>query len=245
MGEINIFCLPFAGGNKYSYKAYEKLCPTGLKFITLEYPGRGQRLVENLMGSVDEIVEDMYNQIVCLIGDGKYAMYGHSMGAIIGFELIHKMQAHGIILPAHLFVTGRLGPACVKTNEKNWHQLSKPVFFQRLKELEGFPPEVFENNDLMDFVEPIIRSDFKVVETYQYQKRPPLKIPITVITGNEEPFRDADIGLWQNETVFTIDFKIMKGKHFFIFNNAIEVIQLIAAKLKAPPILYNGAPKLQ
>src|SRR5688500_5759937 len=150
--KTKILCLPFAGGNKHSYKLYQKLSPGNLDFITLEYAGHGQRLSEALMESVDEIALDIYHQVRPLIEHCQYAIYGHSMGAIVGFELIHKILAEAIRPPSHFFVTGRAGPSCIKSSERHWHQLSKPEFFKKLEELDGFPPEVLTNSDLMDFL---------------------------------------------------------------------------------------------
>jgi surfactin synthase thioesterase subunit len=228
---INLFCLPFAGGNKYSYRELAEKAPSFLNVITLEYPGRGTRMREPLPADIDELTNDLYNQLIQHPAHGHYAIYGHSLGGLMAYLLTKKLQEKGNKLPEQLFITGTTGPSAVSREEKKRHLLDTPEFIAEIKELGGMPDEILNNDELLYFFEPILRSDFRVSENYRYEAATPLDIPITVITGTEEDMELEDIQLWQNETLQPVDFKRMPGKHFFIFDHSFKVVEIICKKL--------------
>lgn len=231
MRKINLYCLPFAGGNKYSYRKYEQAGLPDANIISLDYPGHGDRLREPLMNSIEDIATDLHRILKNQIKGTEYVIYGHSMGGIVGFELIHQIISSGGPAPLHFFITGTVGPSSLSRKEKKWHLLSRDDFFLKLKELDGFPGGGLDDEELLDFIEPIIRADFYAVESYQYKKRLPFDFPLTVITGVEEKMKEEDIRLWQEETLYQIDFKKMEGKHFFIFDNVQDILKIITESL--------------
>ena len=218
MRPITLICFPFAGGNRYSFRAFQSLWPKEIRTIVIEYPGRGARIMQPLQSDISNVAIDAFSLIKEIIGNTDYAIYGHSMGAIVGFEVIHRILDDGLPAPVHFFVTGTTAPSSPRRSERKWHLLPKDQFISRLRDLDGCPKEIFENPELLDFVEPIIRSDFKAVETFRYHRRKPFDIPVTVVTGSEESMEERDIVLWQEETVRKVDFRRMKGDHFFIFD---------------------------
>lgn len=227
----NLFCLPFAGGNKYSYREFADKAPSFLNVITLEYPGRGTRMKDPLVSDINEFVNDIYRQISPLVKNGDYAIYGHSLGGLITYLLTLKLMENNHKLPVHLFITGTTGPSAISRTEKKRHLLEKKEFFEEIRELNGMPEEILNNEELLHYFEPILRSDFKVSEDYIYQEHVPLNIPVTVITGTEEDMELEDIQLWQKETNHVVDFKRMPGKHFFIFQHSFKIIEIISKKL--------------
>lgn len=236
---INLFCLPFAGGNKYSYQKYLEKAPSFLNIIPMEYPGRGARIKEALISDVDALVTDLYNQIQKNIGLADYAIYGHSMGGLIGYLLTRKLVENNHKLPLHLFITGTSGPSAESRSSKNRHLLPKEEFIQELKDLDGIPDEILQNEDLLGYIEPILRSDFKTCETYQYKEHDPLNIPFTVITGTDENMEIEDIHLWQKETECVVDFRQIPGKHFFIFKYPRVIVDIVSKKLSVHTKAYQ------
>ena len=235
MQYINLFCIPFAGGSKYSYRELEELAPAFLKFIPLEYPGRGARAKESLISDLDILTEDLYQQVKHSLDRSSYAIYGHSMGGLLGFLLTRKIIANCHLPPLHLFITGTKGPSALEKETKNRHLLEKSEFIEEIKKLDGLPEEMLANDELLDYFEPILRADFKATETYKYEEDHPLNIPITVITGTEEDATPEEVALWQKETICSVDIKRMKGTHFFIFRSPGTIISIMSNK-----ILYNS-----
>ncbi len=229
--KLNLFCLPYAGGNKYSYREFKAKAPPFLNLISLEYPGRGARMNEPLERDITSIVNDLYDQIRSLIDKEDYAFYGHSMGGLVAYLLTIKIIENNHKQPLHLFITGTSGPAAITRGEKKRYLLEKKEFLEEIKEFGGMPDEVLDNEELLHYFEPILRADFEASETYTHLNNPPLKIPITVITGTNEDLEPADIKAWQNESIVNVDFRSLPGKHFFIFDYVYEIIQIIAKKL--------------
>ena len=237
---LNLFCLPFAGGNKYSYQKYAEKAPAFINIVPLEYPGRGARMKEPLVSDIDALVSDLSKQIISKIDENNYAIYGHSMGGLMAYLLTRTLIENNQKPPIHLFITGTSGPASVSRGLKQRHLLPKAEFLEELKALDGIPEEVLQNEDLFSYIEPIIRADFKACETYTHKNYySPLNIPLTVITGTEEDIKPEDIQLWQNETNCEVDFRQIPGKHFFIFKHPLSIIQIISRKLSVHAKAYQ------
>ncbi|HTE33441.1 MAG TPA: thioesterase domain-containing protein [Chryseolinea sp.] len=240
MSVINLYCLPFAGGNKYSYRGYEEKAPAAVKIVTLEYPGRGTRLKEALITDMEQLVEDAFKNIRPLIRDQPYALYGHSMGGVVAFLLSKKIISEGnLAAPLHIFITGTMGPSRQSKDAINRHLLPKKEFIEEMRTLDGCPEEILENEEMLSYFEPILRADFEASETFRYQQGSLLNIPFTVITGNEELMEEEDIATWQMETSDVVDFRRMPGKHFFIFEHSNEILKVISQKLIAAHKICN------
>ncbi|WP_254563166.1 thioesterase II family protein [Dyadobacter diqingensis] len=231
MDKITLFCLPFGGGNKFSYRAFQKYFPPFIKVINLEYPGRGGRIGEACLKQSDLLVNDLYDCITDKIDLGKYAIYGHSLGGLLAYLLTRKIIEQKRNPPLYLFVTGTSGPSALSRVNSRKFLLPKIDFINEINNYGGSSVEILENADLMDYFEPILRADFQVSETYVYKKEPILDIPITVITGLGEDMEDKDIKSWQRETSLRVEFLSMPGKHFFIFEYAKDITEIIAKRL--------------
>ncbi len=228
---IDLFCLHFAGGNKYSYRAFVLNAPSHINVIPLEAPGRGARLGETLLTDIHQLAEDYYRQVQPKLSEKPYAIYGHSMGALAAFLLARKLRNNGHNLPVHLFLTGTSGPSSPTRNETKRHLLDRDAFLEEIKALGGMPPEILENKEMLEYFEPILRNDFMVSENYKYKEDMPLQIPFTVATGTEEDMEEDEILAWQRESTETVDFRRFDGDHFFIFRHTNEIIDLISNKL--------------
>jgi surfactin synthase thioesterase subunit len=228
---VKLICLPYAGGNKYSYRKLEEKCPELLKIIGLEYPGRGDRSREGLVRDLRILADDVYRQAGDIIDGGNYAIYGHSMGGLLACLLTRKIVVNNRRAPMHVFITGTDGPSAKETDDKKRYLLSKADFIEELKTLHGSPEEILNNAELLEYFEPIIRADFEASETYEYEEFEPLNIPFTVITGTEEDMKPENIKLWQKESALQVDIKRMKGDHFFIFNHTSLIMEIFFKKI--------------
>lgn len=228
MEKVDLICLPFAGGSRYSYRKFEEKVPASLNIIPLEYPGRGSRIMEPLCDNMATLVDDIYHQLSGRSDHAPYALFGHSMGAIASLFLLRKLMAAGAPLPIHVFISGCAHPSCILRDQSSRHTLERHAFIDELRVMDGCPPDLLENEDMMDFLEPIIRSDFKASETFVLPAAAPVPVPFTVFTGTEEDLADEDILLWQQECAFTADFRKLTGGHFFILEHATEILDVIA-----------------
>jgi surfactin synthase thioesterase subunit len=227
---MRIICLPFAGGTKHSLRFIKKHLPNSVDFLSFDYPGHGNRVKETLLHDVKAISEDIFAQINIGL-DENYILYGHSMGALISLLVTQKIIKANLPPPVHLFVSGCEAPA-VSTKRLKVDTLSKDEFIEKISRLGGMPEEVLANRDLMEFIEPILRADFKAVDNFSYVKEAPLDIPLTVMVGHGEKMTDEEINHWQDETLQKIRVIKYPGDHFFIYNNEERIVESIISQFK-------------
>lgn len=230
MNHITLFCLPFAGGNQYSFGAFKTHLSPHIKAVPLDYPGRGSRMREGLMNSIEAMTDDLLTNIGQSLNT-PYAIFGHSMGAVIGFELAQKIQQKNLPPPLHLFVSGRGAPH-IPAKREDIASLPSSEFRAKLKELGGSPDEVLNNDALMELFEPILRNDFQAHFNYSCQHTQPLNMPITVMYGLDEGLNDLEIQGWQKETLQTLSVSGYPGGHFFLFEHWKEIAANINKKLQ-------------
>ncbi|WP_342089392.1 thioesterase II family protein [Dyadobacter sp. OTU695] len=231
MNRIRLFCLPFAGGSKYSYRDLQAHAPDFIEFVVLEYPGRGARISENLKDDLQILVDDVLSQIICKLGEQPYAIYGHSMGGLIAYLVVRELVAKGYPYPQHLFLSGIGGPSAAFREDKKRHLLDRGALIEEIKGFQGSGKDFFESEELINYYEPILRADFTASENYSHETSIRLPIQVTVVTGTEEDLTKEEISAWDKESAFNVAYKRLPGGHFFIFKYAHEMVQMFSRVL--------------
>ena len=229
ISKFNLFCLPHAGGNKYAYRRFVELAPSFVNVIPLEYPGRGERVREAPITDAVNLAKLMVSGIKDRLST-PYAIYGHSMGTLVGYLMVQEIRCAGYPDPKFLFFTGSGGPATRK-KDKIRHLMSETEFIAELRSLGGISDEVLNEPEILEFYLPIIRADFQAVETYQHVPFEGLDIPINVVIGREEDVTEEEAGSWQMETKRPLEFMQFDGNHFFIFQHTDQIMKLITNKI--------------
>ncbi len=217
MPRMKLFCIPYAGGNAWSYRALEPALASGITLEGLELPGRGRRAQEPLSTSLEELADDLFQQICQRAATSRYAIYGHSMGALLAFLTAHRIRSAGLAQPDALFVSGSDAPASRQQHQR--HLLPLPQFLTMLRELGGCPPQVLEDRELLNYFEPILRADFTAVETWARRDQPPLTLPLVVMVGTADDTAVADAADWALETTASCRVHEFGGDHFFILDH--------------------------
>ena len=231
MSAINLFCLPFAGGSYYAYRDFERYLSGGIRPVLLDFPGHGRRLKEPLLTDLHDMADDVFSQIRAHLHE-PYAIYGHSMGAMVAYLAARKVEKEKMPEPVHLFLTGRQAPS-VESKEKDAYLLPKQEFIRRLGEYGGIPKEVLAEKELLDFFEPIIRADFQAIGTYLHTENgaAPLNVPITVMIGLNDTVSYQEVLKWQEITHKKITVRQFPGGHFFIFDHVADISRIISRTL--------------
>jgi medium-chain acyl-[acyl-carrier-protein] hydrolase len=160
-----------------------------------------------------------------------FAFFGHSMGALVAFELARELVRRGGPVPLHLFASGRRAPR-VPEREEPIHDLPEPRFTARLRELNGTPEEVLAHPELMDLLVPLLRADFTLHETYVYAPGEPLAIGVTALGGMADPeVSRADLEPWRDETRGLFRLRMFPGDHFFLLSTRPLVTEAVARDL--------------
>lgn len=162
--------------------------------------------------------------------DGPYALFGHSLGAVIAFELAHDLLDRGAAAPAVLFASGAEAPA-VRDGSKWREALSDDALMQELRNLQGTPDEALSNAELMRSALPVLRADFLMCGAYVYRPRRPLPCPVHVFAGADDETRCEALEAWRWETSASFTLDMLPGHHFFIHTQQAELIERIGAAL--------------
>lgn len=218
MKKVNLFCLPYGGGSAISYRIFRNYLEDFIDLCPVELAGRGERFTEPLYKNIPQAVDDVYERIKSSLDNVPYAIFGHSMGSIISYELYFKIIAMSHTPPVHLFVSGRDAPDIKK--DEVLHNLPDDEFATKVMQYEGTPKEVFENKELADIVIPILRSDFKLVETYTYKhENKKLNTDMTVMYGADDVHANHKTNTWKHHVNGFCKTILFEGGHFFIFND--------------------------
>jgi surfactin synthase thioesterase subunit len=229
--KINLFMFPYAGGNKYAFNGYTAHMPQGIRMVAVEPPGRGARVREPLLTSLDEMAHDIFEKNKAAFS-GDYAFFGHSMGSWLAYLVTQLIRKEGLPLPMHLFFSGSGNPAYYRPKVIN-HQLGREAFFKHLTDLGGLSEAIAGNDAMLNFFEPILRADFKAVETYKHTPYPPLPIPITSMIGSHEKNVTYEMATaWGHETNEGCEVLVFEGNHFFINKHNAEIASIIADRLQ-------------
>lgn len=227
MKKIKLFCFPYAGGSSAVYMGWKKYLCDKIELRSLELAGRGKRTKEPLCKSVEEVIDDIFPRIQSELCDSPYAIFGHSMGSILAYELVRKVRMHKLPEPAHVFFSGRVPPFIFLGTQN--HLLPDSEFIKLLAEFGGMNEEILSNPQLLSFFLPIIRADYKIVELYRHtQDGFQLNCDITVFNGKSDKLAKQDhLRKWKECTSKLCTFYEFDGGHFFINDFKPEIIKII------------------
>jgi medium-chain acyl-[acyl-carrier-protein] hydrolase len=220
-----LFCFPYAGGNARMFREWHDWCGPEIEVIALELPGRGLHSRAPLINSMSTMIDRLLPVLDPLL-DKPFALFGHSMGALISFELSRALEVSGRKVPQHLFVSGMRPPHLWGGHKI--HTLPDREFVEALRSLNGTPSEILADNDLLEMFLPRLRADLCLSETYHYEPAPPLSHSITVFSGlNDKTAPVEYLSEWQHHTQNNCTLRLFEGDHFFIQQHA----HLVAASI--------------
>ncbi|WP_028545527.1 thioesterase II family protein [Paenibacillus taiwanensis] len=226
-----LFCLPFAGGSKRAYANWSKLTNCPLEIEPIEIKGRGERLGQGFYADMTEAVEDIYAMIKNKIQEEPYALFGHSMGTLLAYELYYKVKTEGHQLPRHLFFSGRQSPI-VKNNMYVSTDMSDDEFIEKIIALGGIPEEISQSSELMEFYLPIFKNDIRIMESYKFKERAEkLNCNITVLNGLEDKIDATQEITWDYLCEQKSKSYYFTGSHFFINDHVKKIVNLIEGEL--------------
>jgi medium-chain acyl-[acyl-carrier-protein] hydrolase len=229
-----LFLLPFAGAGASAFRAWPAALPPDIEIYALQPPGRENRIAEPPLGSLMELVGALADDISGLILE-PFAFFGHSMGALVAFELSRELRRRGQNEPAHLVVSGFRAPH-LPARQPLLHQLEDDRLVAELKGLGGTPPEIFDQPGLLDLVLPTLRADFAISETYHYRSEPPLSCRIIAWGGKQDPYlNEAELYSWATATSGQFVVQRFHGGHMYIVTSGAVLAQRLGETLTETP----------
>jgi medium-chain acyl-[acyl-carrier-protein] hydrolase len=229
---VRMFCLPYVGGAASIYQPWTGAFGADAEVCAIELPGRGTRMPERAHSRLEPLIDELASAITDEL-DVPYALFGHSMGALVAFELARELRRRGAGEPCVLFVAGSPAPRL----PRDWppiHDAPDEQVVARLQALGGLPDEIRDEPELLRLFLPTIRADFAVYETYQYEPGPPLGCPVVAFAGRDDAYVPiVRFAPWAEETTGRFKYHIVPGGHFFPSTSRRMLLNLMHGALAA------------
>ncbi|QXI26893.1 thioesterase II family protein [Pseudomonas vanderleydeniana] len=220
---LRLFCLPYSGASAMVYSRWRRHMPEWLQVRPLELPGRGMRMNEPLQSDIVRLANQLADEIAAEL-DRPYALFGHSLGGLLAFELAHALRSRGLPAPLALFTSATAGPSRRDVSEYAEAKTDEQLM-ARLRELKGTTEETLANRDLMQLMLPILRADFLLCGSFQYGEREPLAMPIHVFGGKQDSVRTDELLDWQAETSTGFSLDLFEGHHFYLIDQEAALLR--------------------
>ncbi len=226
-----LFCIPPAGRGASAFRAWPDYLPPSVEVNAVQLPGRENRIMEEPLSDVRSIVDRLAEIVEPELG-ARWAVFGHSMGALVAFELVRELRRRGSRPPEHLFASGFRAPQ-VPGRHPPIHTLTDDAFVAEVNlRYEAVPAEARANAELLELFLPGLRADVAVCDTYSYAEDAPLDLPIHAFGGDgDHHVTVADLEAWREQTTTSFELTLLPGGHFFVESARRDLLNALARKL--------------
>ncbi|MCL7931131.1 thioesterase II family protein [Halomonas llamarensis] len=240
---LKLLCLPCAGASATMYLRWKRQLPAWIEVCPVELPGRGERLGEPLIDDFEtQVVRLCEEQATLMRGD--FALFGHSMGALLAYGIAARLRDVGRPQPRMLFASGSAAPS-MRDPERLAGLDNDKALIADLRQQGGTPEEVFENSELMRLTLGVLAADYRLCRSFRYRGGVPFDYPVKVFAGFGDDIEKVRLKAWQREAGGAFSLSWFEGGHFFIRQQQAEVLAAIeqTLTLRLEEVLY-AAPSV-
>jgi medium-chain acyl-[acyl-carrier-protein] hydrolase len=228
--QLRLFCLPYAGAGASRYFRWASCFPPEIDVCPVLLPGREGRIGEDPFTSMDDLLPALVEELAPEL-KRPFAIFGHSMGALIGFELARRFRRELGSAPVCLFVSGHRAPH-LRMSGPIFHGLPADEFAAQIRQMQDAPDEAVWNREYMELMLPTMRADFRLCETYAYRAEAPLEYPILAFGGlRDSRVREPDLAAWAAHTIGAFSLRMFPGGHLFLNECESDVVRSIVGDL--------------
>jgi medium-chain acyl-[acyl-carrier-protein] hydrolase len=225
---MRLFCFHYAGATASIFRSWQAALPKEVEVVAVQLPGREYRLAEPLLTDMKEIAPAVAEILPPLL-DKPYVFFGHSMGVLLGFDVIRILRAQGLRQPELLIASGRNAPQ-FRWRDAGLQELPDDEFIAAVRDYNGTPEALLSDESLRELWLPRLRADLTVSGTYEYVDQRPLDCPVVVLVGEEDSLvTEPGLQGWFTQTTGDVQFFHYPGNHFFLHSAE----QLVLAKVRA------------
>ena len=227
-----LVCFPHAGGSAGGYLRWSSGLPDDVEVHAAQYPGREDRFDEPPRSHMSELVDPLV-EALCPRPGARLVLFGHSLGGTICYEVAAGLQARGCP-PDLAVISGQKPPSLHRPGDL--HRRSDQALLADLRRLNPRNADAFDQLELMSLLLPMIRADYRAIETYHPRARPPLSCPLLIMVGESDPeLSAADAEAWSDYTSAHIEVKRFAGDHFYLEPNREAVLTHLGRALARIP----------
>ncbi|WP_405976469.1 alpha/beta fold hydrolase [Streptomyces sp. NBC_00988] len=231
--DTRLFCFPYAGGGVSAFRDWAALLPDDIEPWAIQLPGREDRLGTPPLDRMGDVLNALVPAIIPYL-DRPFAFFGHSMGALVAWNLTCSLQRMEAGSPTRLFVSGCAAPQVRGDAAVQFHGAPDDELIEKLRSWRATPEVVLADPELMNLLLPVIRADLAVVETFRFRGGPPLNCPLSAFGGTEDdPEGNASLPRWGELTAGGFDLRMFDGDHFFLHSARPAVLAEIVGRLSA------------
>lgn len=230
---VRLLCLPHAGGSAPFYHPVSQALAPDVEVLAVQYPGRQDRRQEPCVDSIPELADRLLPVVLADDGaDRPLALFGHSMGASLAFELAGLLEQAGVA-PVMLFASGRRAPSRFQV-EEDVHKRGDQALIAEVKRLAGTDSRILGDEEMLQMVLPALRGDYRAAELYRPGRFHRIATPVTALTGDADPKAPLDsVAAWEEHTTGAFRMEVFPGGHFYLIGQAARVIAEVASTLSA------------
>jgi surfactin synthase thioesterase subunit len=195
----------------------------------VQLPGRENRLQEPAYTNVRSIVPPLADVLTPVL-DKPFSLFGHSMGALVAFELARELRRRSAPMPSRLVLSARAAPHLKRSGPPR-HDLPEPEFLNELQRITGSTHSTAES-EFVRLMLPTTRADFEVCDGYEYVAEPPLACDVALWCGSDDPEASAeDVDAWRAHTTGSVSIRVFRGGHMFLMDPTSRALAALAEEL--------------
>lgn len=227
---LRLFCFAHAGGAASLFYNWSESLPAEIEVCPVQLPGREGRLLEAPFSRFSALLDPLAQALYPYL-DKPFAFFGHSVGALICFELTRYLrhQSHPLT-PVRLCVAGHGAPQ-LPLSEPPVSHLPNPEFIKELRRLNGTPEDLLSSNEFLRLLLPRLRADFSLAETYTYTPGEPIQCAISAFGGLHDDVPHHEIAAWREQTTGSFTLRFFDGDHFFVQKEQKEILHYLSSDL--------------
>lgn len=230
---IQLVCLPHAGGSASFYFPMSQSLAPAVDVLSVQYPGRQDRRDEPGITDIGAYADALTSQLLPWL-DRPLAFFGHSMGAVLAFEVTRRLERDHGTAPVRIFASGRRSPSSFR--HETVHLRNDDGIVAEMRELSGTDAKILGNEEILRMVLPAIRSDYTAIENYRAAADDIVRAPVTVLTGDADPKTSREeADAWEGHTAGGFDMHRFPGGHFFLANHQEQIMKIVSEELSAAP----------